>query len=109
VATTSLEHLLRDTDYRTSVELDVSGLVCPQPTAVVRRCLAELETGEELVVTGDYPPAERSIRRSCYKHGFAVSEGPPADEGEFSVRIVVTESASLETTVPAESADTDGE
>ncbi len=77
------------------MELDVSGLVCPQPTAVVRRCLAELEPGEELLVTGDYPPAERSIRRSCYRHGFEVAEGPPADDGEFSLRIRVTESASL--------------
>jgi len=81
-----------------AVELDVSGLVCPKPTAVVRRCLAELEAGEELVVTGDYPPAERSIRRSCYRHGFEVTEGPPTEgESEFSLRIVVTESSSLGT------------
>lgn len=79
-----------------AVELDVSGLVCPQPVAVVRRCLAELEPGEELVVTGDYPPAERSIRRACYKHGFGVGQGPPTDgEDEFSLRIVVTESSAL--------------
>jgi tRNA 2-thiouridine synthesizing protein A len=79
-----------------TVELDVSGLVCPQPVAVVRRCLAELEPGEELVVTGDYPPAERSIRRACYKHGFRVSDGPPTDgDVEFSLRIVVTESSAL--------------
>ncbi|MEF8782163.1 MAG: sulfurtransferase TusA family protein [Haloarculaceae archaeon] len=78
------------------MELDVSGLVCPQPVAVVRRCLAELEPGEELVVTGDYPPAERSIRRACYKHGFRVGDGPPTDgDGEFSLCIVVTESSAL--------------
>jgi tRNA 2-thiouridine synthesizing protein A len=81
---------------RPDVELDVSGLVCPQPVAVVRRCLAELEAGEELVVTGDYPPAERSIRRACYRHGFRVGRGPPTDgEGEFSLRIRVTEESSL--------------
>jgi tRNA 2-thiouridine synthesizing protein A len=80
------------------VELDVSGLVCPQPVAVVRRCLAELEAGEELVVTGDYPPAERSIRRACYRHGFRVGEGPPTDEEvAFSLRILVTEESSLGT------------
>lgn len=85
------------------MELDVSGLVCPQPVAVVRRCLAELEPGEELVVTGDYPPAERSIRRACYRHGFGVSEGPPTDGGaEFSLRIVVTESSALAGEVPEE-------
>jgi tRNA 2-thiouridine synthesizing protein A len=79
-----------------SVEIDVSGLVCPQSSAVVRRCLAELEPGDELVVRGDYPPAERSIRRSCYKHGFEVGRGPEAGgEKEFSLRIVVTENSSL--------------
>jgi tRNA 2-thiouridine synthesizing protein A len=79
------------------VQLDVSGLVCPQPVAVVRRCLAELETGDDLVVVGDYPPAERSIRRTCYKHGFEVGAGPPTDDGEFSLRIRVTPSATLGT------------
>lgn len=85
------------------MKLDVSGLVCPQPTAVVRRCLAELDTGDELVVTGDYPPAERSIRRSCYKHGFAVADGPPqVDEETFSLRIRVTEESSLAERVSTE-------
>lgn len=82
------------------MELDVSGLVCPQSAAVVRRCLAELEPGEELLVRGDYPPAARSIRRTCYRHGFEVGEGPPTGDGEFSVRIVVTESSALGTESP---------
>lgn len=78
------------------VKLDVSGLVCPQPVAVVRRCLAVLEEGDELVVRGEYPPAERSIRRTCYKHGFAVTDGSPREEdGTFVLRIRVTEKASL--------------
>lgn len=82
------------------VDLDVSGLVCPQPVQVVRRCLAELEPGDELVVTGDYPPAERSIRRTCYKHGYAVTAESPVDEdGAFTLRIRVTESATLTETV----------
>ena len=78
------------------MEVDVSGLVCPQPVQVVRRILAELEPGDELVVTGDYPPAARTIRRTCYKHGYAVASESTADEDdEFTVRIRVTESASL--------------
>ncbi|WP_340097731.1 sulfurtransferase TusA family protein [Salinibaculum salinum] len=86
------------------MELDVSGLVCPQPVLVVRRCLAELDPGEELVVTGDYPPAARSIRRTCYKHGYDVATGSPVeDDGTFTVRIRVTESATLTESV----ADTD--
>ena len=77
------------------VQIDVSGLVCPQPVLLVRRCLEELDPGDELIAVGDYPPAERSIRRTCYKHGYDVSDGPPRDaEGEFSLRIRVTESAS---------------
>jgi tRNA 2-thiouridine synthesizing protein A len=76
------------------VQIDVSGLVCPQPVLVVRRCLAELDPGDELVVVGDYSPAERSIRRTCYKHGYDVSDGPPRDaDDEFAVRIHVPESA----------------
>ena len=57
-------------------EVDVTGAVCPKPALIVRRCLQELDVGEELLVTGDYPPAERNLRRTCYKHGFAVAEGP---------------------------------
>lgn len=79
-----------------SVQIDVSGLVCPQPVVVVRRCLRELDPGDELVVVGDYPPAERSIRRTCYKHGYEVTDGQPRDaEEEFSLRIRVRESASV--------------
>ncbi|WP_265108576.1 sulfurtransferase TusA family protein [Halosolutus halophilus] len=61
------------------MHIDVSGLVCPQPVSIVRRCLEALEPGDELVVTGDYPPAERSICRTCYKHGYAVTDATDAD------------------------------
>ncbi|MFC4541443.1 sulfurtransferase TusA family protein [Halosolutus amylolyticus] len=64
------------------MQIDVSGMVCPQPVSIVRCCLAELEPGDELVVTGDYPPAERSIRRTCYKHGYAVADAD--DDGTAS-------------------------
>lgn len=88
------------------VDVDVSGMVCPQPAAIVRRCLAELDPGDALVVEGDYPPAERSIRRTCYRHGFRVDDaamsgeagtgdgvGPSATEDRFALRITVTEAA----------------
>jgi tRNA 2-thiouridine synthesizing protein A len=76
------------------MELDVSGTVCPQTVLVVRRCLVELDPGEELVVRGDYAPAERSIRRSCYKHGYEVGPAEPTeDHHEFAMRILVTETA----------------
>lgn len=79
----------------------MSGLVCPQPVQVVRRCLAELEPGQELVVTGDYPPAERTITRTCYRHGYhvAVTSHGTEDDETFTVRIRVTDASSLTTTV----------
>ncbi|WP_135822118.1 sulfurtransferase TusA family protein [Halostella litorea] len=76
------------------MEVDVSGTVCPQTVLVVKRCLAELSPGEELTVVGDYPPAERSIRRSCHKHGYPVTSASTADpDAEFALRIRVTEEA----------------
>ena len=76
------------------MEIDVSGTVCPQPVLIVRRCLAELEPGDVLTVRGDYPPAERSIRRACYKHQYRVSSAPTTDsESEFALRIHVTQAS----------------
>ena len=76
------------------MELDVSGTVCPRTVLVVKRCLAELSPGEELTVVGDYPPAERSIRRSCHKHGYPVTAVSAEDpEAAFALRIRVTEEA----------------
>lgn len=78
------------------MELDVTGMVCPQPVAIVRRTLAELEPGDELVVVGDDPPSERSIRRTCLTHGYEVETDPaPDDEASFSLRIRVTDDAVL--------------
>lgn len=78
--------------------VDVTGEICPRPALIVRRRLSRMEPGEELLVRGDYPPAERNLRRTCYKHGFAVADGD--EEGEstdelFELRITVTEDASI--------------
>lgn len=75
--------------------VDVTGAVCPKPALIVRRCLQELEPGDELLVTGDYPPAERNLRRTCYKHGFEVSDGPDHTSETFQLRIRVTEDSAL--------------
>lgn len=79
------------------MEIDVSGTVCPKPVLIVRRCLAELEAGDTLTVTGDYPPAERSIRRTCYRHGYAVTDAAASgDDDAFTLRIRVTDEAGPE-------------
>lgn len=77
--------------------VDVTGAICPRPALIVRECLGAMEAGDELLVTGDYPPAERNLRRTCYKHGFDVADGPDhADDGErFQLRIRVTEESAL--------------
>lgn len=75
--------------------VDVTGAVCPKPALIVRRCLQELEPGDELLVTGDYPPAERNLRRTCYKHGFEVSDGLDHATETFQLRIRVTEDSAL--------------
>lgn len=78
-----------------TVDLDIRGLVCPQTVGVVRRCLAEMEPDETLVVTGDEPAAARSIRRTCYKHGYNVLEKENDIDGEFTLAIEVPEDAPL--------------
>ncbi|EMA43203.1 sulfurtransferase TusA family protein [Halococcus saccharolyticus] len=78
-------------------EVDVTGAVCPKPALIVRRCLQELDAGDELLVTGDYPPAERNLRRTCHKHGFAVTDGPDdTPDDTFQLRIGVTEESALD-------------
>lgn len=79
------------------MEVDVTGAVCPRPMLIVRRCLEELESGDDLTVTGDYPPAERNIRRSCYKHGFEVrGEAVEEENDTFTLHITVTEESTLD-------------
>lgn len=77
-------------------EVDVTGAVCPKPALIVRRCLQTLDEGDELLVTGDYPPAERNLRRTCHKHGFAVTDGPDDTDDTFQLRIAVTEESGLD-------------
>jgi len=62
--------------------VDVTGEVCPRPALIVRRELADLDAGDELVVRGDYPPAERNLRRMCTKRGFVVSDADGEDGAE---------------------------
>ena len=77
--------------------VDVTGEVCPRPALIVRRRLSALDTGDTLVVQGDYPPAEQNLRRTCANHGFAVEGGSEDnDDGDrFELQITVTEDAAL--------------
>ena len=74
-------------------EVDVTGEVCPRPALIVRRELADLEAGEDLLVRGDYPPAEENLKRTCTTHGFEVEAADGSGEDGFELRITVTEDA----------------
>ncbi len=75
--------------------VDVTGEVCPRPALIVRDRLGDLDPGEQLLVRGDYPPAEENLRRTCRKHGFEVSG--ESDGGEdFELTITVTDEAASE-------------
>ncbi|MFT4930291.1 MAG: tRNA 2-thiouridine synthesizing protein A [Natronomonas sp.] len=83
----------RNVPHTMREEIDVTGEVCPRPALMVRDSLEELGPGDELVVMGDYPPAEENIQRTCEKHGYGVSK-PDSDEGEsFTLRITIPDEA----------------
>jgi tRNA 2-thiouridine synthesizing protein A len=75
--------------------VDVTGEVCPRPALIVRRRLADLDPGEELLVRGDYPPAEENLERTCRKHGFEVTDAG-SEDGHFRLRVAVTEDAAVQ-------------
>lgn len=74
--------------------VDVTGEICPRPALIVREELTEMEGGDELLVEGDYPPAEQNLRRTCERHGYTVeTEDGTADT--FQLRITVPEESSV--------------
>lgn len=76
--------------------VDVTGEVCPRPALIVRRELTDLPHDEELLVVGDYPPAERNLRRTCSRHGYEVADDPEeATADAFALRITPTGEATL--------------
>ncbi|MDS0222805.1 sulfurtransferase TusA family protein [Haloarcula sp. S1AR25-5A] len=76
--------------------VDVRGEICPRPALIVRQALSDLDTGETLVVRGDYPPAAENLRRMCTTHGIDVTTTETSSEtDEFELELRVTEMASL--------------
>ena len=85
--------------------VDVTGEICPRPALIVRRELSDLDADETLVVEGDYPPAERNLRRSCETHGFEVRDADDRVEpGDDTFGLLIT-TASDETASDQNSSD----
>jgi len=76
-----------------SKEIDVTGEICPRPALITRDHLEEMDAGESLLVTADYPPARDNIERTCQKHGYETAEVDAGDGDEFTLRIVVPDEA----------------
>lgn len=76
-----------------SEELDVTGEVCPRPALLVRDRLEDMDPGERLRVTADYPPARDNIQRTCQKHGYETAVAESGDGDQFTLRIVVPDEA----------------
>ena len=75
--------------------VDVRGEVCPRPALIVRQRLSKLEAGDELLVRGDYPPAERNLSRMCRKHGFTVEKTGDGTDDNFELLVEVTDEAEI--------------
>lgn len=73
----------------------MTGEVCPRPALIVRDRLADLDPGAELLVHGDYPPAEENLKRSCTKHGFEVEAREESAGDGFELHITVPEDAAV--------------
>jgi tRNA 2-thiouridine synthesizing protein A len=54
------------------IRLDVTGLCCPLPLVRLRKLAGTLEQGQQVVVIGNDPIFESSIRDYCQAHGHAV-------------------------------------
>ena len=51
------------------VELDATGLHCPQPVLMARKALAELQVNERLILLADDPHAEIDVEVFCQRTG----------------------------------------
>ncbi|WP_254525557.1 sulfurtransferase TusA family protein [Natrinema caseinilyticum] len=69
--------------------VDVTGEVCPRPALIVRERLSELDRSDELLVRGDYPPAESNLRRTCTKHGYEVEDRPVPDDVDGGFELLI--------------------
>ena len=49
--------------------LDVTGLICPEPTTRLSGALRGLEAGDVLYMLGDDPSSDRDVRRLCQYFG----------------------------------------
>jgi tRNA 2-thiouridine synthesizing protein A len=62
----------RHTSEKPDKVLDCIGLYCPEPVFRTRLALDEMEVGQLLEVTADYPAAEEDIKRLVMRLGHEI-------------------------------------
>lgn len=51
------------------IELNATGLHCPQPVLMARKALAELQASQRLILLADDPHAEIDVEVFCHRTG----------------------------------------
>lgn len=64
--------------------LDTSGTACPMPAFKTKKEIGGLQPGDQLVVTGDFPPAVENITRVARQAGCTVVR-EVIDGGTFTI------------------------
>ena len=59
--------------------IDVQGSSCPIPLVHLTKAIGEMQTGEELRITGDDPIFERAVRDYCEANGHEVLSAEPLE------------------------------
>ncbi len=69
------------------IELDVTGLVCPEPLMIVRNRVREMQSGEVLHVVATDPSTRRDFQNFCRFMGHAlVGQRQQEDALEYWIR-----------------------
>ena len=74
---------------RVSKTIDMSGVCCPLPLITLAKSVIGMQPGETLLVTGNDPIFESSVRDFCVANGHAVLEVEHGDKRSVSILIRV--------------------
>ena len=51
--------------------MNIKGKICPMTFVYTKLALEDLESGDNLIITLDYPPAVENIPENCKRQGLA--------------------------------------
>ena len=77
------------TDERDGKQLDVSGVCCPVPLIHLANAIQGMQAGETLLITGNDPVFETTVRDYCKANGHAVIDVQKGENRQVSIRISV--------------------